>query len=93
METAEGEEERGHYAQSNKKQCQWYNCKSYGHFSYECYNKPQNIVTEESNFPEEDRDAQSRVLLKYKWEENNNNVIWSLDIGANNHVCNQRVLH
>lgn len=47
------ERESGHYVQANKKQCQCYNCKRYGNFSYECYNRPFKRVVDKSNFTSE----------------------------------------
>lgn len=79
---------QGRYEQSDKKQYQCYTCKRYGHFSYECYSKPQSKVAEKINFTiEEELEANSTVLLPYKGEENIKENIWYLDSGASNHMC------
>jgi len=51
--------ERGRY---EKSQIQCYNCKKYGHYASECWNRAPNHIEGESNYIEEEH----AILLAFK---------------------------
>ncbi|XP_020258742.1 uncharacterized protein LOC109835165 [Asparagus officinalis] len=77
---------QGRSYHEDRSQPQCYKCKRYGHLSYECWEK-SNQVAERSNFVEREQADTSTVLLTYQESESKNKDIWYLDSGASNHMC------
>ncbi|KAG9454135.1 hypothetical protein H6P81_007039 [Aristolochia fimbriata] len=93
----QGQNSRGHGRRWNsrrgdKSQVQCYNCKKYGHFSYECRQKPEGNKEESSHLSVQEECGGSSVLLTYNGDERKKKSIWYIDTGASHHMSGYKEL-
>jgi len=76
---------------SNPLNIECYNYNKYGHCVKECYAKMR--VEENTNLMEEDETKDEGILMMGKEDVTlDSDMIWYLDTGANNHMCEHKHL-
>ncbi|XP_028061494.1 uncharacterized protein LOC114264962 [Camellia sinensis] len=68
-------------------------CHKFGHYSNECRSRTKTEAREQANFAEEETNKVGpAVLFVHHGDTENQNNVWYLDSGANNHMCGKREL-
>ncbi|KAG9454468.1 hypothetical protein H6P81_007372 [Aristolochia fimbriata] len=87
-----GQGRRWNSRRGDKSQVQCYNCKKYGHFSYECRQKPEGNKEERSHLSVQEECGGLSVLLTYNGDEEKKKSIWYIDTGASHHMSGYKEL-